>query len=83
MEYPTPVPYDFGRMQLRRHRPTCIKCGRHRDDVGPMSNSGQCHECGMRALSENIYGLVYKQGEPLRRWREGMARSVGAQLPDA
>jgi len=47
-----------------------------------MTNSGQCKQCGDRALAENMYSIAYHRGPAFQRWREAMARSVGAQLLD-
>jgi hypothetical protein len=38
---------------------------------------GLCSTCGPRRSEENITGLKLMQGEPLQRWRRGMAASVG------
>jgi hypothetical protein len=43
---------------------------------------GLCRECGDRNLTENIYGLSHRTGDPWRRWRRAMAASVGGVLVD-
>jgi len=47
-----------------------------------MTNSGQCRTCGERALAENVYSIAHKRGPAFHRWRDAMARSVGARLLD-
>lgn len=61
---------------------TCRACGRHADEVGPLSHSRLCGPCGTERLTENVVGLATKTGPALRRWRRGMAASVGAVLLD-
>lgn len=60
----------------------CRICGRHRDDVGLMSWSRLCADCGHHRLLENIDGIHFHRGPAFRRWRRGMAASVGAVLLD-
>lgn len=48
-----------------------------------MSWSGQCPNCGNRALTENIMALRTRNGPGWKRWREAMAACVGATLVDA
>jgi hypothetical protein len=47
-----------------------------------MTNSGQCLDCGRRALNENAYGISEHRGPAFERWRRAMAASVGARLLD-
>lgn len=47
-----------------------------------MSWSGQCPDCGNRALAENVIGLRTHSGPAFQRWREAVAASVGARLRD-
>lgn len=61
----------------------CRGCGKPSEEVGPLSHTRLCPGCGARELEANIVGLATHSGEPLQRWREGMARSIGALLPAA
>lgn len=45
-----------------------------------MSNTGACVECGHVRMIENHVAMVTRSGPGWQRWREQMARSVGAQL---
>lgn len=65
-----------------RRRARCKDCGRHRDTVGLLSWTGLCGDCGKVRLEENVDGLHTFSGEPLLRWRRGLAASVGAVLID-
>jgi hypothetical protein len=47
-----------------------------------MSWTGLCLRCGLERVAENITGLALHQGEPLERWRRGVAASVGGALLD-
>jgi hypothetical protein len=60
----------------------CKGCDKRTEEVGPLSWSGLCSECGPRRLRENVLGLHTMTGEPVLRWRRGMAASVGAVLVD-
>ena len=62
----------------RRDYTTCRKCGRHRDEVGPISHSRHCTECAWENLEENVTGLVTHTGPAFHRWRYALAASVGA-----
>ena len=61
---------------------TCKRCGKSSADVGPLSWTRLCGDCSYLRLAENIEGLATHSGTPIRRWREGMAASVGAILLD-
>jgi len=63
-------------------RAKCQNCGKHRDDVGPLSWRGYCGPCGValnRAASSDLH---YHEGPKFQRWRAGMAASVGGVLLD-
>jgi hypothetical protein len=60
----------------------CKGCGKHVSEVGVLSWNRLCAKCGTERLAENIHGLTTMSGEPLARWRRGMAASVGAVLLD-
>lgn len=61
---------------------TCKNCGRPSSEVGLLSWTRLCEVCSYTRLTENVIGLHTKTGEPLKRWRRGMAASVGAVLLD-
>lgn len=69
----------MARKHPHRH---CRYCGRPRELFGRLSAIGLCPDCGDAAMQENVDGLRAHAGEPFRRWRAGMAASVGAVLPD-
>jgi len=47
-----------------------------------LSWTGLCTPCAISRVRENVDGLYYKRGEPLKRWRRGMAEVVGGILLD-
>jgi hypothetical protein len=61
---------------------SCKVCHKHESEVGRISWRGKCAACGDAINLENIYGLRLHSGEPLLRWRRGMARGVGGVLID-
>lgn len=63
-------------------RAWCKGCGKHRDEVGILSWTGLCTPCAVARVAANVDGLYNRTGEPLQRWRRGMARGVGAVLLD-
>lgn len=69
-------------MTGRWHPGDCRECGRTAVDGFKISASGLCEECGERLLMENVNGLRSHAGAAFRRWRRGMAASVGAVLLD-
>ena len=60
----------------------CKGCGRHSDEVGPLSRTRQCPDCGDARLRENIEGLHKHHTPVVNRWRRGVAASVGGVLLD-
>ena len=70
---------DFRRQVCRPNRGGC---GKHASEVGPISWNGLCLACSTAHVAENVIGLANHQGAPLRRWRLGMAASIGAVLLD-
>jgi hypothetical protein len=60
----------------------CRVCGRDASECGTLSHTRLCAECGVERLTENVLGLHAMQGEPLRRWRRGMAACIGLTLLD-
>jgi len=60
----------------------CRSCGRHSDEVGALSHTRLCLDCGQLLLEQNALGLAVKSGEAWVRWRRAMAASVGGVLLD-
>jgi hypothetical protein len=60
----------------------CKTCHRSTADVGPLSHTRQCVECGHLKLEQNALGMHIKSGEAWTRWRRSMAASVGGVLLD-
>ncbi len=61
---------------------TCKACGRHANEVGPLSWTRLCAECGAARLHANIDGIHEHDGPAFLRWRRSIAASVGAVLVD-
>lgn len=61
---------------------TCKECGRHADEVGPLSWARLCGDCGVGRLTENIIGLHTMTNPARDRWRRGMLGSVFPELLD-
>jgi hypothetical protein len=66
----------------KRRTAVCRGCGKRRGEVTSLSWEGLCLTCGIQRLEENIWGLHLHEGDALKRWRRGMAASVGAILLD-
>ena len=64
------------------NRSNCKTCDRHVDEVGRLSWTQQCPECGKRNVDENIVGLATHSGPAFQRWRRAMAASVGGSLDE-
>jgi hypothetical protein len=60
----------------------CRFCERRSDECGPLSHTRLCADCSVVLLSENVIGLHTMSGEPLKRWRRGMAACIGLTLLD-
>lgn len=70
------------RKMPREDRKNCRHCKRHVSEVGPISHSGACSECGLARMNQNILELHARSGPSLIRWRRAIAASVGAVLLD-
>jgi hypothetical protein len=66
----------------RRDYATCKDCGAKRAEVGMLSHTRLCGSCAEKRLIENVDGLHYHRSDVMRRWRRGIAASVGAILID-
>jgi len=62
---------------------TCRECGRHADDVGELSHTRLCVECGRARLRDAVIEQVEHRGPTFEYWRTRIAASVGAVLLDA
>ncbi len=60
----------------------CKRCGLHSDEPRFMSWTRLCPTCSKAELLLNIDSLKYHRGPAFRRWRRGMAASVGGVLVD-
>lgn len=60
----------------RRDYVSCRWCGRHRNEVGPISHTRACGDCARVRLLENVDGIHFHSGPAFLRWRLGMAASV-------
>jgi hypothetical protein len=70
-------------MRKYRHRFHCYQCERHRDECGRISEwSGLCEACALSNMRQNVHGLATHSGPAFHRWRQAMARCVGAALMD-
>lgn len=65
-----------------RTRKHCRVCGKHKDEVGAISWSGNCAKCAMLKLEYNVLSIHTRSGEPFKEWRRSVAASVGAVLLD-
>jgi hypothetical protein len=53
----------------------CQICGRHRDEVGPLSARYKCTNCADQRQRENAAQLQARQGPYFRAWRRRMIAS--------
>jgi hypothetical protein len=63
-------------------RANCQICGKHRDDVGPITWRGYCAKCARRREVDALDDLHFHRGPTFAAWRRGMAASVGAVILD-
>jgi hypothetical protein len=64
-------------------RVNCQNCGKHADEVGPISWRGKCGKCGPMLAMQAADDLHYHRGPVFALWRARIAASVGAALLDA
>lgn len=56
----------------------CKVCSRSTEEVGALSWTRLCEECGGVRLEENVYGIATKSGPAFERQRVGMiAQALG------
>jgi hypothetical protein len=63
-------------------RKFCKECGRHVDEVGPLSWSGLCSDHSKERLVSNIDQMHSRSGPNFQKWRRSMAASVGGVILD-
>ena len=63
-------------------RQTCLTCGKHAAEVGPISWRGNCRPCGELVQRENIAGIAAKSGYAFKRQVRGMKRYADSILQD-
>ena len=61
---------------------TCRNCGRHSDEVGEMSHTRLCRDCGPLLLAASVIEQVNHDGPTFQHWRRRIAASVGAVVAD-
>ena len=61
----------------------CRICNRHRDEVGLLSRTRLCGDCGETRDRENAMGIHLHRGPWFQHWREATAATVGAVLLDS
>jgi hypothetical protein len=61
---------------------TCRVCGRHADQVGELSHSRLCGDCGPVRLRDAVFEQKNHHGPVFQHWRTRIAASVGAVLLD-
>jgi RNA polymerase subunit RPABC4/transcription elongation factor Spt4 len=60
----------------------CRNCGRSTAEVGPLSHVRLCPACGGTRFVENLAGMMLMTGPFAQHWRQRMAASVGAVIPE-
>lgn len=61
---------------------TCRRCGKHADEVGPLSHTRLCNGCGHARLEASIVEQAEHSGPTFQHWRRRIAASVGAVVID-
>jgi len=61
---------------------TCRNCGRHSAEVGELSHTRLCRDCGPAILAASVIEQVNHDGPTFQHWRRRIAASVGAVISD-
>lgn len=61
---------------------TCRLCGRHTDEVGPLSHTRLCQQCWETRLIASVVEQKQHSGPIFQHWRLRIAASVGAVFPE-
>lgn len=64
------------------NRARCRYCGKHRNEVGPISWAGYCAKHGVMVRDQANDDMHYHRGPYFLHWRRAMAASVGGVLVD-
>jgi len=56
---------------------TCKRCGRHRDECGPLSWSRLCTKCAIEKVAANLEGLATFRGPEFEKWAKGLTAFAG------
>ena len=56
---------------------TCKDCGKHASEVGPLSHTRLCGDCGVARERQCIIDLATHDGAYFQYWRARIAASVG------
>lgn len=62
-------------------RRTCRLCGKHADEVGPITWGGYCIEHGLQVKEENARQLHARSGPAFRYWRKRTLAALEAMPP--
>jgi hypothetical protein len=61
----------------------CKGCGKHTNEVGPLSHTRLCVPCGKARLAAAIVEQKQHRGPTFQHWRRQIAASVGAVVLDS
>lgn len=65
-----------------RRRRHCVVCNRHRDEVGELSWSGLCGDCGVLIQNANAIGISTQTGPYHHKRMRGYARMLERAMLD-
>ena len=60
----------------------CRICHRHRTEVGELSWTGLCGDCGVAKENANALSLHYKRGPEFEHWRRRCLAAFGVGIFD-
>ena len=60
----------------------CRVCQRHESEVGPLSHNRLCASCSGSRFGGNLVAMKTMTGPFAHHWRQRMAASVGAVIPE-
>jgi hypothetical protein len=61
----------------------CRTCGRSTEEVGVLSHTRQCEQCGITQLVTNVSQMSARSGPNFEKWRRAMVACVHPELLDA
>lgn len=53
-------------------RRTCLVCGNHESEVGPISWRGNCEQCGLERMIQARLEFDAKRGPIYRKWKRNL-----------